>query len=65
MISEEIIMRYVHLYILRCFPNILDVMVLENLNLSEEQGDRHFGLMIQIWISVISRLYTLSYTARY
>jgi hypothetical protein len=44
-----------------CFPNILDVMVLQNVNLSEDKmGDRRCGLMIQTWISIISRLYTLS-----
>jgi hypothetical protein len=44
-----------------CIPNILDVMVLENINLSENKiGRRYWGLMIQTWISVICRLYTLS-----
>jgi hypothetical protein len=39
-IWEVIIMRYVELYIARCFPNILDVMVLENVNLSEDKIGR-------------------------
>jgi hypothetical protein len=42
-----------------CFPNILDVMVLENINLSSDRN-YYCGRMIQIWISVICQLYTLS-----
>jgi hypothetical protein len=46
----------------RCFPNILDVMVLENVNLFSDKIERHgqCGIMKQSWISVISHFYTLS-----
>jgi hypothetical protein len=45
-----------------CISNILDVLVLENINLSSNRNraNRHCGLMMQTWISVISPLYTLS-----
>jgi hypothetical protein len=39
-------------YVARCFPNILDGIILQNVNLSED-------LMIQTLISIINRLYTL------
>jgi hypothetical protein len=34
-----------------CFPNILDVMVLENIKMIK-YGDRYDGLMKQTWMSV-------------
>jgi hypothetical protein len=47
--------------VVHCFPNILDAIVLENMNLSEDKiGRLHCGLMKQGWISVIRRLYTVS-----
>jgi hypothetical protein len=39
-ISEIIIMMYAQLYIARCFPSVLDVMVLENINLSSDKTGR-------------------------
>jgi hypothetical protein len=38
-----------------CFQNILDVMVLENINLSSDKN--RASVMIQTWISVISQLH--------
>jgi hypothetical protein len=52
-------MRYVQLAL--CFPNISDVMVLQNVNLSEDKIRRPpLCLMKQTWNSVTNRLYTLS-----
>jgi hypothetical protein len=62
-ISKEIIMRYV--YVACCFPNISDIMVLENINLSEDKIGRlpFWSKAIQTWISVICQLlYTCTCT---
>jgi hypothetical protein len=44
-----------------CFPNILDILIIENIHLFKiKYSDHHCGLMKQTWISVISRLLRLS-----